>query len=115
MRPKRYQGLVVGMKTYRAALEAELERVRKLGMANRAKYYDPDTNSTKGVWFAHCDPDKNPYESRFGASWRAPLPVKFAVTSIKVLIDHMIKEGNRHFADTTFANSWFMYHDALPQ
>ena len=47
MRPKRYQGLVVGMKTYSAALEAELEPVRKLGMANQAKYYNPDTNSTK--------------------------------------------------------------------
>ena len=27
----------------------------------------------------------------------------------------MIDEGNRLFADTRHANSWFMYHDALPQ
>ena len=84
-------------------------------MANRAKYDNPDTKSTKGVWYDHCDPGKNPYESRYGASWRDHLPAKFATTSIKVLIDHVIEEGNRLFADTVFAKSWFIYHDALPQ
>ena len=69
-------------------------------MANRAKYDNPDTKSTKGVWYDHCDPGKNPYESRYGASWRDHLPAKFATTSIKVLIDHVIEEGNRLFADT---------------
>ena len=49
MRPKRYQGKVVGMKTYSDAVAAELERVRKLGMLNQAKYYDPETKTTKGV------------------------------------------------------------------
>ena len=37
------------------------------------------------------------------------------MTSIKVLIDHVIDEGNRLFADTRYAKSWMIYHDALPQ
>ncbi len=35
--------------------------------------------------------------------------------SIKELIDHVIDEGNRLFADTAYANTWMIYHDALPQ
>ena len=37
------------------------------------------------------------------------------VTSIKVLIDHVIAEGNRLFRDTRYADTWVIYHDALPQ
>ena len=37
------------------------------------------------------------------------------MTSIKGLIDHVISEGNRIFADTRFATTWWIYHDALPQ
>ena len=37
------------------------------------------------------------------------------MTSIRELIDHVIDEGNRIFADTRYANSWIIYHDALPQ
>ena len=35
------------------------------------------------------------------------------VTSIKVLIDHVIAEGNRLFPDTRYADTWVIY--ALPQ
>ena len=37
------------------------------------------------------------------------------MTSIRELIDHVIDEGNRIFADTRYASSWIIYHDALPQ
>ena len=37
------------------------------------------------------------------------------VTSIQKLIDHVIDDGNRLFADTRYKNSWVIYHDALPQ
>ena len=37
------------------------------------------------------------------------------MTSIKELIDHVIDEGNRVFADTRYARTWVIYHDALPQ
>ena len=35
--------------------------------------------------------------------------------SIKDLIDHTIDEGNKLFADTRFASTWVIYHNALPQ
>ena len=35
--------------------------------------------------------------------------------SIRDLIDHTIDEGNKLFADTRFASTWVIYHDALPQ
>ena len=37
------------------------------------------------------------------------------MTSIQELVDHTIDEGNRLFAGTAFANTWLIYHDALPQ
>ena len=37
------------------------------------------------------------------------------LTSIQELVDHTIDEGNRLFAGTAFANTWLIYHDALPQ
>ena len=43
------------------------------------------------------------------------LPANFEMYSIKTLIDHVIDEGNRFFADTAHANNWMIYHDALPQ
>ena len=54
-------------------------------------------------------------QSRFGPNWRDHLPAKFDMVSIKELIDHVIDEGNRLFADTRFAKTWLIYHDALPQ
>ena len=54
-------------------------------------------------------------QSRFGPNWWDHLPAKFDVVWIKELIDHTIDEGNRLFSDTRFANTWFIYHDALPQ
>lgn len=62
MRPCRYRGKVVGVLHYAAALAAEIERVRKLGLRNREKVADPTQNSRPGVWFDHVDPGKNPYE-----------------------------------------------------
>ena len=37
------------------------------------------------------------------------------ITCITKIQDHVIAEGNRLFADTPFANTWMIYHDALPQ
>ncbi len=62
MQPFRYKGKVVGMATYERALNAEIERVRQLGLANRDNVADPTKKSTKGVWFDHVDDGVNPYE-----------------------------------------------------
>ena len=56
-----------------------------------------------------------PRQSKYGTDWRNHLPQSLGVTSIKELIDHVIDEGNRLFADTRYKNSWVIYHDALPQ
>ena len=38
-----------------------------------------------------------------------------AMTSAIDWADHVVSEGNRLFADTPFAESWVIYHDALTQ
>ena len=43
------------------------------------------------------------------------LLTRFKYTSIQGLVNHVIAEGNRLFADTRWKNSWKIYHDALPQ
>ena len=95
------------MAAYEKALEAEFERVRVLGRNAQEK-------GTRSVWIDHIHAI-NPYKSRFGDEWRSHLPGSFSITSIKVLVDHVINEGNRLFADTRFADTWSIYHDALPQ
>ena len=107
MAPCRYRGKVIGMAAYEKALLAEFERVRALGRNAREK-------GTRSVWLDHIH-TINPYEARFGNEWRAHLPGSFAITSIQVLVDHVIAEGNRLFSDTRFAGTWSIYHDALPQ
>ena len=54
-------------------------------------------------------------QSKYGPDWRDYLPQSMGVTSIQELINHVIDEGNRLFADTRFKNSWVIYHDALSQ
>ena len=61
--PFRYRSRVVGIQAYERALKTEIERVRSLGLRNRANVADPDKRSQKGVWYDHVgDPDVNPYE-----------------------------------------------------
>ena len=52
----------MGIAAYERALRAEIERVRGLGLANRANVADPSKKSTKGVWYDHVDDGVNPYE-----------------------------------------------------
>jgi hypothetical protein len=107
MTPCRYRGKVIGMSAYEKALESEFERVRVLGQNAREK-------GTRSVWMEYIH-TANPYKARYNDEWREKLPGSFAITSIQVLVDHVIDEGNRLFADTRFKNTWTIYHDALPQ
>ena len=107
MAPCRYTGKVIGMAAYEKALDAEFERVRVLGKTARAK-------GTRSVWMDHTH-HTNPYKSRYDDEWRDKLPGSFAITSIQVLVDHMIDEGNRFFVNTRFTDTWTIYHDALSQ
>ena len=107
MAPCQYQGKVMSMAVYKKALLAEFEHVRALGRNARDK-------GTRLVWMDHIH-TINPYEERFGDKWRAHLPGLFLITSIQVLVDHVIDKGNWLFAETRFAGTWSIYHNALPQ
>ena len=60
--PLRYRGRVVGIAAYERALQAEIERVRQLGLRNRENVADPGKNPTRSVWYDHVDDGVNPYE-----------------------------------------------------
>lgn len=58
----------------------------------------------------------NPYEQRYGANWEQKFresPAMKKVVGIHEMIDHIIKEGNRIFADTKRKDTWMIYHDHL--
>ena len=61
MKPLRYDGMVVGMKQYEVEIKREIERVRKLGLENRANVADPNKRSCPRMWYHHVDPGVNPY------------------------------------------------------
>ena len=105
--PCQYHNKIIGMAAFEKAQEVEFERVRVIGRNALKK-------GTRSAWSEFVNKD-NPYEARYGESWRDKIPGSFGVTSIKVLVDHVINEGNRLFADTRFANTWVIYHDALSQ
>ena len=103
------------MTTWNNALAAAEEHVRKLGRENRANVLNPEKNSRPGVWHDYAD-EEHPFKARFGDDWKNHLPRSVStLTSIQELVDHTIDEGNRLFAGTAFANTWLIYHDALPQ
>ncbi len=87
--------LVIGLKTFNAALQAELQRVKPLG----------------GVWGAA----DNGYEHRFGANWEVKLRSKVnkKYCCITELMDHVIKQSNKIYANTPHANTYLIFHDAL--
>lgn len=95
------------MSAFGKAQEKEFERVRAMGRKATAK-------GTRSCWSKFADAE-NPYEARYGESWRDKIPGSFSVTSIQELANHVINEGNRIFEDTRFRNTWVIYHDALPQ
>ncbi len=89
------------MTAYEKALKSEIERVWKIDIINKQRVAVTETYSCEGVWFKHCT-HSNPYESRFGPTWRDKLPARFSICSIQVLVDHTIEEGNQLFSDTAF-------------
>ena len=62
MKPLRYKGKVVGIAHHARRLEQEVERVRQLGLKNRANVADPNNKTARpGVWYNHVGPGVNPY------------------------------------------------------
>lgn len=60
MKPLRYHGMVVGMRQYEREIENEIERVKKLGLKNRANVANPKKRSRPGVWYHHVGPGAHP-------------------------------------------------------
>ena len=116
MTPFRYKGKVIGKTAYTNALQAVIASARELGRKSRLKL-QKDPKARKSCWHAHAEFDGpgGPYESRWGDNWKDHLPKSFSDVCITLIMDHVISEGNRLFADTPFAKNWTIYHDALPQ
>ena len=116
---------VVGNKKYNEHLETLFEEKRKMGRDSAQKQadYDPQAvgpdgkkkrKPTKGVWHDYTDPSKNPFEERYGASWREHIDKKFKYMNIVHIIDGVIAEGERIFKGSTREKDWKIYHDRLP-
>ena len=115
MRPLRYKGTVVGVVAYFKGMQSCIAAAREIGRVNRRKV--KAGTARKGCWHDHAEFDGpgGPYQSRFGDRWMEKLPASFKLVCITSVMDHVIAEGNRLFADIPFANTWKIYHDALPQ
>jgi hypothetical protein len=59
----------------------------------------------------------NPYKGRYGDDWEVELKkvVDKSYCNVCDMIDHIIAEGNRLFADTRHKDDWVIWHDALGQ
>ena len=59
--------------------------------------------------------DGGRYEALHGGDWRAKVDAHLKLCCITDVIDHIIAEGDRAFADTPYAHNWIIGHDALGQ
>ena len=111
-KPFNYTGWkVLGPTSYWAAIRKELERVEEL---------------TGSPWNLCCNPecgdeamidvyDGGRYEFLHGDKWRQMVDKHLKLCCITDIIDHIINEGNTFYADTPYANTWIIGHDALGQ
>lgn len=111
MEPFNYTGQkVVGPVTFEKAVKAEVRRVANLKTTGttRSQYWkDAGTDLPGGA-----------YEARYGDTWRQEVVERLgrggaALCNVTDLMDHTIAQGNALFADTPYADTWTIYHDAL--
>ena len=101
---------VVGPAKYEKLFWKEVKRVTELkttGSRSSVHWKDAGQGLTGG-----------PYEAKFGDGWRQAVEDKLgsgqnAVVCVTKLMDHAIDQGNLAFADTPYADTWVIYHDAL--
>ena len=117
--PFEYTGAILrGPSGYSEAERAEIARVNALTSQKKTKKGE----LTKGAWVS-LDAKKakrlegGRYEMRYGDSWRAELKKALSTSSVNVteMMDHIVATGNTFYADTPFASSWVIFHDALNQ
>ena len=88
--------LVVGLASYIEHLEAELLTASKL----------------KGhPW---CGKG---YRGRYGANWQVELhrQVQRTYLPVTLIMDHVVREGNKIYAGTEHEDTWMLFHDGLKQ
>ena len=122
LEPYEYTGRkVLGPTSYWAAVQAELKRVDGLVGAPWAQFCN--TGIEGEVPLSECL-DGGRYEALYGTDtlpndrrpcWRRKVDSHLKLCCITDIIDHIIAEGDKAFADTPFANSWMIGHDALGQ
>ena len=103
---------VVGPAAFKKEFDTEVHRVNTLkttGTSRSVHWKVRGEGLTGGA-----------YEARYGQRWREEVKAALgrgagALCNVTDIMDHVIAEGNRLFADTPFANSWVIYHDALSQ
>lgn len=107
---------MVGVKTYRVRERAELARV-----ANFTR--DGWGEAGLGVCEATEQLPGGRYQVRYGDGWREELKAACAkkhdgldaITCVTDEMDHIVAESKRAFADTPYADSFVLFHDALTQ
>ncbi len=60
----------------------------------------------------------NPYLSRYGSDWEMVVAASTALSrfaSVKHLVHHIVRASASVMVGTKYADSWYWYHDALPQ
>ena len=76
-----------------------------------------DPKSRKSCWHDHANLDGpgGGYQSIWGDNWKDHILKSFTDIYITLIMDHVISEGDRLFAVTTFADNWKICHDAIPK
>lgn len=112
--PFDYTGtLLVGPKKYAKRQRQELADVLALKSGDFSKYDAKEAVKLPGGRF----------QMRWPNAWKEELRKacakghrgRQAMTSVLDWADHLVAEGDRLFADTPFASTWVIYHDALTQ
>lgn len=96
---------IVSPKTYNERKAAEIARVKQLVTYKK----------NKGAWA--CNHADDPYAERYGKNaekvMQSVLKSRHKTVGVVEMMDHVIAQGNELFADTPYANSWVIWHDAL--
>ena len=92
---------VVGTANYQKRVRTEINRVRCLTNTDIK-----DTWKDTGLGL-----EGGPYEAKWGDQWKENIRIKLkkgqtGAICVTELMDHVVAEGNRLFADTPYKNNW---------
>ena len=116
MKPYNYTGRkVVGPKHYEKEMNKEINRVKTMKSVIKGSGHAWSvanlTRTPNGPIHA------NPYQARYPNTWEVELKkaVNRTFCNITDIMDHIIDEGNRLYADTIYKDNWIIWHDMLSQ